>query len=93
MNHTCHWFGCNKRCPPIMWGCKQHWFSLPKFLRDAIWREYKPGQEITKTPSLEYILVAKLVDAWVRHFESTGIKLSEKELLSENFLKEKVCEE
>jgi len=31
---------------------------LPKKLRDAIWREYVPGQEITKTPSDAYVLVA-----------------------------------
>jgi len=23
--------------PPKMWGCKKHWFKLPKSLRDKIW--------------------------------------------------------
>jgi len=36
VRHTCHWPGCNKEVPPAMWGCKTHWFSLPKRLRDRI---------------------------------------------------------
>jgi hypothetical protein len=34
-----------------------HWFSLRKPMRDAIWREYKPGQENTKNPSPRYMAV------------------------------------
>ncbi len=43
--HECHWPDCDRQVPPAMWGCKQHWFKLPKRLRDAIWAEYVPGQE------------------------------------------------
>jgi hypothetical protein len=39
---------------------------LPKYLRDKVWLAYKPGQEITKTPSKEYIEVALEVQEWVR---------------------------
>ncbi len=63
--HTCHWPGCKKSVPPRMWGCHTHWFKLPKYLRDLIWRTYRPGQEITKTPSLQYIEAAKQVQAWI----------------------------
>ena len=49
-----------------MWGCREHWFKLPKRLRDEIWRTYVPGQEITKTPSPEYIMVAQAVQEWIR---------------------------
>ena len=38
--HTCHWPGCKKQVPPAMWGCKKHWFMLPKHLRDRIWAAY-----------------------------------------------------
>lgn len=69
-NHTCHWPGCGKTVPPSMWGCKQHWFALPKNLRDRIWATYMPGQEITKTPSAAYINVAKDVQAWIRQKDS-----------------------
>lgn len=63
--HHCHWPGCTAEVPPAMWGCKKHWFRLPLFLRSAIWRTYQPGQEITKTPSAEYIAVARKVQEWI----------------------------
>lgn len=48
-----------------MWGCKEHWFKLPRVLRDAVWKAYRPGQEVTKTPSPEYLAVAALVQGWI----------------------------
>lgn len=63
--HHCHWPGCNKPVPPAMWGCKTHWFKLPARLRSAIWRTYRPGQEITKDPSQEYLKVALAVQDWI----------------------------
>ena len=64
--HTCHWPGCNKQVPPAMWGCKQHWFKLPLRLRSKIWATYKPGQEITMTPSAAYLDAADEVQKWIR---------------------------
>lgn len=64
-NHTCHWPGCDKQVPPAMWGCKPHWFALPKYLRDKIWDTYRPGQEITMTPSAEYLAVANEVQEYL----------------------------
>lgn len=63
--HTCHWPDCTTAVSPSMWGCKKHWFSLPKALRDEIWRTYVPGQEITKTPSAEYLAAARKVQDWI----------------------------
>ena len=63
--HTCHWPGCDKEVPPAMWGCKTHWLSLPKRLRDRIWATYRPGQEIMKTPSPEYVTAAREVQQWI----------------------------
>lgn len=65
MAHTCHWPGCTKEVPPKMWGCKTHWFKLPKRLRDKIWATYVPGQEISKTPSKEYLEAATEVRNWI----------------------------
>jgi hypothetical protein len=59
--HTCHWPNCTKEVPPALWGCRAHWYALPKALRDKVWATYRPGQEVTKTPSLAYIAVAKEV--------------------------------
>ena len=64
--HTCHWPSCSKQVPPAMWGCKPHWFKLPKYLRDKIWATYRLGQEIDMSPSEEYLKVADEVQAWVR---------------------------
>lgn len=63
--HTCHWRGCTEQVPPAMWGCRVHWFQLPKRIRDAIWAAYKPGQEERMDPSEAYLAAAKLADEWI----------------------------
>lgn len=78
MKHTCHWDGCGAECPPAMWGCKKHWFTLPKFLRDQVWAAYVPGQEIRKDPLSRYLIVASLVQLWIKEFKK-GNRLDEKE--------------
>lgn len=64
--HHCHWPGCTQQVPPAMWGCKRHWFKLPMRLRNKVWAAYRAGQEINGTPSLDYIAVAKEVQAWIK---------------------------
>lgn len=71
--HGCHWPGCAEQVPPARWGCRKHWFALPKHLRDKIWDAYRPGQEETMTPSLEYLDVADEVQKWIRdHLAGSG---------------------
>lgn len=65
MTHHCHWPGCQRVVPPRMWGCRDHWFRLPKALRDKIWAAYVPGQEVSKTPSRAYIAAATEVQNWI----------------------------
>ena len=65
MSHLCHWPGCKREVPPELYACKLHWFALPKYIRDAIWEWYVPGQEIRKDPTEEYIEVARIAEAWV----------------------------
>jgi hypothetical protein len=55
MNHTCHAHGCKKLVPPKMLMCLKHWRMVPKFAQDDIWRTYRPGQEIVKNPSNDYL--------------------------------------
>lgn len=74
MKHTCHWPGCNTVTPPKMWGCKMHWYMLPKHLRDRIWATYVPGQEIRKDPSDEYMSVINMVDEWIRNQASMAFQ-------------------
>ncbi len=65
-SHHCHWPGCDKQVPPAMWGCKAHWFKLPAGLRARVWATYRPGQEITFTPSENYLRVADQVQQWIK---------------------------
>ncbi len=71
VKHTCHWPGCPIEVEPHLWGCRNHWYRLPERLRKAIWMEYRPGQEITKTPSTEYVYVAKEVQDWIQSYLET----------------------
>lgn len=65
MSHTCHWKGCGKIVPASLWGCARHWYMLPVALREEIRRTYRPGQEIDKRPSAEYIAAAIAVRDWI----------------------------
>lgn len=69
MIHTCHWPGCNRHVPPKLWGCRTHWFLIPRNLRDRIWATYRPGQEMDKNPSAEYIKAANAVQEWIIEYE------------------------
>lgn len=48
-----------------MWGCRSCWMRLPKDIRDAIWKAYRPGQEKDGRPSREYIRAARAARDWV----------------------------
>jgi hypothetical protein len=63
--HTCHWPGCDRQCPPAMWGCRQHWFTLPAEIRSRIWRAYQIGQEQTGRPSHAYVAAAHAAQEWI----------------------------
>jgi hypothetical protein len=63
--HSCHWPGCARQVPPAMWGCRQHWFALPRELRDRIWATFRPGQEESGAPSLAYLAAARDVQEWI----------------------------
>jgi hypothetical protein len=77
--HHCHWPDCDKPVPPAMWGCKAHWFKLPMRLRSRIWATYRPGQEISKTPSAEYLTVAHEVQDWIASAMSAGTAATAKQ--------------
>ena len=67
--HTCHWPGCGKQVPPAAWGCRPHWFALPKHIRHAIWKAYEIGQEDNaRLVSRDYARAARDAQAWIeRH--------------------------
>ena len=57
--HFCHAKACNIVVPPKRLMCKRHWFMVPADLRKAVWREYRPGQEVDKEPTAEYLEAAQ----------------------------------
>ena len=63
--HECHWPGCTRQVPPAVWGCREHWYRLPRRLRHAIWRAYRSGQEDNRSPSREYVVAARKVQDWI----------------------------
>lgn len=69
--HVCHWPGCGKLVPPSMWGCKPHWFRLPKRIRYDIWNAYVRGQEVRRDPSRDYIVAARAAQIWIAEQEAT----------------------
>lgn len=74
LDHVCHAQGCRTPVPPSLFMCPKHWKRLPKEHRDAIWRTYQRGQEITKTPSAAYLDAAKAAVEWMAKHE--GVQLS-----------------
>lgn len=65
MSHKCHWPECQKEVPPKMFMCLPHWRRIPGVLQKKIWATYRPGQEVDKRPSVEYLAVVALVQGWI----------------------------
>ena len=59
MSHYCHAENCTKEVPPRLLMCYRHWKMVPLALQRAVWRHYRPGQEIDKRPTREYLDVMK----------------------------------
>lgn len=55
MAHLCHAVGCKVNVPPKMLMCLRHWRMVPKALQAQVWATYRPGQEIDKRPTQEYL--------------------------------------
>jgi hypothetical protein len=55
-----------------MWGCKKHWFMVPKQIRGRIWVEYRVGQCDDMSPSTEYLHAAR--EAVIAVAAKEGIK-------------------
>lgn len=77
--HTCHWPGCKTAVAERLWGCSKHWAMLPPQFQKAIWFFYRRGQEVTKTPSAGYLLIANAVNLWCQGM-MTKIIVSQKPL-------------
>lgn len=67
--HTCHATNCNQRVPPKMFMCLHHWRMIPPVMQKRIWAAYRPGQEVDKRPSEEYLKVTAEAIRFVRERE------------------------
>ena len=67
--HHCHAIGCQTVVPQIWLMCRFHWYQVPRRLRDAVWAAYRPGQEIAKDPSPEWLKAAQEALQWVAERE------------------------
>lgn len=65
MTHTCHAEGCPREVPPRLLMCPAHWRALPTRLKAAVLRSYRPGQEVDKQPSVEYLVAQRKAVMWV----------------------------
>jgi len=79
--HKCHWPTCTRRVAPKLWGCRGHWFLLPKRIRNAIWVAYVPGQEISKNPSVAYLGAARAAQEWALAYEKAKAEKRKHELV------------
>lgn len=65
MNRLCQWPGCEVQIPSGMWGCKYHWFKLPKHLRKRLYLAYAPKPQVITVPSPEYVKVMQDIADWL----------------------------
>lgn len=59
VEHTCHAQNCERAVPPKLLMCGNHWRMVPHGLQRAVWATYRPGQEIDKCPSADYLKAAR----------------------------------
>jgi hypothetical protein len=48
--HTCPGPGCESRVPTEMLACREHWFQVPKALRDEVWSAWRALQRERDDP-------------------------------------------
>lgn len=58
MSHMCHAVACEVEVEPKLHMCLYHWRMVPYPIQQLIWKHYRPGQEIDKRPTVEYIAIA-----------------------------------
>jgi len=78
--HLCHALGCSERVMPSRLMCPRHWYMVPAPLRREVWRTYRPGQEVDKSPSRSYVDAADAAIAAVANAEGLAPSLEEKTL-------------
>jgi hypothetical protein len=63
--HRCSWPGCERVVPRSMWGCRAHWYALPRDIRVAIGRAYRHGLDTDSHPTRTYVDAYRTALAWI----------------------------
>jgi hypothetical protein len=53
--------------------CHRHWSLIPKARQRELWRVYREGQEISKSPTREYLDVARSLRVLVADIEGVPV--------------------
>lgn len=70
----CYWPHCPEKVQPSILCCREHWYKLPKELRDRIWAAYRPGQESDGLLSREYVIALQDVRKFAAAADGREIK-------------------
>jgi hypothetical protein len=70
MAHTCHIPTCKVHIQPKLLMCLKHWRLVPTHLQVRVWKTYRPGQEVTKAVTKEYLDAANAAIQAVVHHEA-----------------------
>ena len=60
MAHECHAIECHTPVPPSRLMCLKHWRMVPRAIQKRVWAEYRPGQEVDKQPTTEYLRIMQM---------------------------------
>lgn len=56
--------------------CFLHWKKVPTEIQKLVWKYYRPGQEVDKRPSQEYLLVQRTA-IWAVFVSMGGCRITE----------------
>lgn len=57
--HACPWPGCTQCVPRHLWGCKAHWYRLPRDLRERCAWAWRYGT------FADHVKVLEEIDEWL----------------------------
>lgn len=69
--HLCHAKGCTVPVAPHFLMCPSHWRRVPRDLQARVYATYRPGQEVSKDPTREYVTAAQAAIAAVARLEDS----------------------
>lgn len=61
--------------------CLPHWRMVPKDMQDAVWANYKRGQEVRKDPTEEYLDITRMARLHVAEHEGLELTDTERHML------------